>query len=428
MRRSSLAALLAIAALTTACGSSSPDAPTLENGSAGPSRSPNSSTPPDSNDPTRSPEDPKPDPNAETIVRVHYPEGKGDMNITGDVGSLSSTPAPMKKTGSNTWEMDLGVLSAVSHVHPQLGDKPSLGPDYSVQPGQTLDIYPHFTQRKGMMRQGNLQSKIHTKVAGGTRTVEIYLPPTYIENTEARFPVIYVIDPQGYFGTAPNTFQDMLADDAIEAAADSGKFAEAILVGVDTLFYVGLDKDFGYYRMLELTPTSHNINYLTGQETPGDYGEGPHFLEMVTKELKPLIDEQLRTLPDKKHTHLSGFSLGGLMAMYGGAVHSDVFGGVVSFSGSAWWDRKSVVQNIKDMKNGPFKVYADVGDAEGTDPDSGINVMVESNTAAFKAYEDAGYVQGKTLMTQVCPGGTHDGGSWAKRLPDAFAFALGPGR
>lgn len=93
----------------------------------------------------------------------------------------------------------------------------------------------------------------------------------------------------------------------------------------------------------------------------------------------------------------------------------------MSFSGSAWWDHKSVIQKIKDTSGGPFRIYADVGGAEDTS-------MIDDNKLAFQAYVDKGYVEGKTLMTQIYPGGVHHGTSWAKRVPDAFTFALGPGR
>lgn len=376
---------------------------------------------------------------AKGVVRVHYPEGKGDIALTGDHAPLTETPTPMTKVGANTWELDLGLISSDVAVHPTLGGTPSRGPAYTVHPGQTLDVYPHFVESKGKVSTlyPAFESKVHPLKDNPSRHIQVYLPPTYLENTEARFPVLYMTDAQIVFGTsnpAEDTapvavayFGDMLIDETMDAASETGAIAEVIIVGVDTPIVSGTDPL--HDRVLEMTPTVITKD-PTGAAVPaGSTGEGPQFMEMIVSELKPKVDADLRTIPGRDTTFMSGASLGGLMSLYAGEVHGDVFGGgIVSFSGSAWWDDTYIVKLVQKNPKGPnlpAKIYADVGDQEVTDTDTS---QVDDNKLLFKALADAGYVEGQTLKTLVAPGAKHTGSDWAKRVPDAFAFALGKGR
>lgn len=436
--------LVVLATCLAACGSNSnggadapsPDGQGTSDGTSnggGSSDTSDTSAPPDGG--SSSNESPVP---ANATVRVHYPEGKKstEMGLVGEAAPFDpKTPKPMTKVSANTWEFPLGVIASDVKVTPVFGDKSARGPAYTVHPGQTLDIYPHFFEREGEVttRWPNFVSKIHPEPDGAGRPIQVYLPPTYLENTEARFPVIYMTDGQIVFGmTNPSlgttaavaVFGDMQVDEIMDSAAESGTIAEAIVVGINTPINVDLS-DPQHDRALEMTPTKA----VDPTGTVNDSGKGPEFVEMIAKELKPFVDSELRTRPEREQTYMSGASLGGLMTLYAGNLYGDVFGGVASFSGSVWWDDAYMVKRVQastlDAKQSS-KVYADVGDAEIGD--NGESFQVDDNKAIFQAYAAIGYVEGKTLKTLVAPGGTHDGGSWTKRVPGAFAFLLGAGR
>lgn len=381
------------------------------------------------------------DPAKPATIRVHYlsEKYKGSMGITGEQTPLDPAhPQPMTSVGDDTWEYPLGVLSTPVHVTPWLDDQKALGPDYVVRPGQALDVYPHFHRTKGSVdiRWEEFHSAIFPCPCGYDRPIEVYLPPTYLENTAARFPVFYMMDSQIAFGTstiAQLGFGDMLVDEAIDDAAASGAFPEVIVVGVRSLLKPGLDlTTIMEWRNYELTPTSWGGD-PTGQLTAQTSGGGAAFLEMIVKELKPLADKELRTKPERENTYISGSSLGGLMSLYAGVWHGDVFGGIVSFSGSAWWDDEKIVQMVAEsaapgaVEKRTSRVYASVGDAE--DPDGKVDtLMLPANEHLFEAYEKAGYVKGQTLTTEVVKGGQHHGDTWSKLVPVGFAAVLGPGR
>lgn len=436
--------LVVLAACLAACGSNSngnaDDASSRDAGSSdgtsngtGGDDSTGSSSTSDGGDGSTSNQPP-----ANATVRVHYPEGKKstEMGLVGEATSLDpKIPKPMTKAGANTWEFALGVIASDVHVTPVFGDKSARGPAYVVHPGQTLDVYPHFFEREGEIttRWPNFKSKVHPEADGGGRPIQVYLPPTYLENTEARFPVVYMTDGQIVFGmTNPSlgttaavaVFGDMQVDEIMDAASESGTIAEAIIVGINTPINVD-PSDPQHDRALEMTPTQAVDPTGTVKES----GKGPEFVAMIVEELKPLVDSELRTRPEREQTFMSGASLGGLMTLYAGNMHGDVLGGVASFSGSVWWDDAYMVKQVQATKLGAkqaSKVYADVGDAEIGD--NGETFQVDDNKAIFQAYAKIGYVDGQTLKTFVAPGGTHDGNSWTKRVPGAFAFLLGAGR
>ena len=54
-------------------------------------------------------------------------------------------------------------------------------------------------------------------------------------------------------------------------------------------------------------------------------GYGKILINWIADHLKPMIDENFPTLPERKFTGLGGSSMGGLMSVYGTAIRSDIF-------------------------------------------------------------------------------------------------------
>ncbi|WP_394846347.1 hypothetical protein LZC95_02645 [Pendulispora brunnea] len=370
------------------------------------------------------------DEQAQTTIRVHYPVGARTLTLATDRGTRTGTAL-----GGDTWEFSFTEVASALSVKPVLDGVPARGPDYKIAAGQRVDIYPHFFQTRGSVstRWPEFKSKVHPRPDGMGRPIEVYVPPSYEENPTARFPVIYMMDGQAMFsnwviGTA--VLGDALVDDALDAAAETGAIAESIVVGIDSPVLAN-SSDPLEDRHLELTPTE--AFDPTGSVKKS--GDGPKFLAMLVDELKRLVDAELRTRPARETTFIGGGSLGGLMSVYAGVTRGDVFGGIVSLSGSAWWDDRLAVRMVRDAKTGPkqtLKVYADVGGGEDY-PDTDLkDIMIASNRALFQAYTDAGYVEGRTLMTLVTPvldpGHEHNATHFGKRIPSALAFVIGPGR
>ena len=73
------------------------------------------------------------------------------------------------------------------------------------------------------------------------------------------------------------------------------------------------------------------------------------FADFLVNELVPWVRGHYRVTADPARTIVGGLSLGGLMASYCGLRHSDVFGNVLSQSGSHWWYPGALEQDDRDL-------------------------------------------------------------------------------
>ena len=335
---------------------------------------------------------------------VHYPAAAHFISARGNGGGLSFAQGKTLARTGNTFTMVL-ELSATAEWIPLLDDVTfAIGGNYSVAPAQTVEVWPHFTTTHGEVT--TLIAAFHSAVLDNTRAIYAYLPPTYIENTEAAFPVVYMHDGQNLWAAHPEwafggvTWQ---VDTAFDTAANSGTFKEAIVIGVES----------NSSRTYEYTPTVD----------PGLQAGGgaDSYLQMLVEELKPAVDSMLRTRNDTSSTLMAGSSLGGLVTAYAGRTKPTVFGRVAALSPSAWWDNQVIVGDVLTTPaapSRPLRVYVDSGD---TSADSVADV-----NALAAAYMTVGYVEGTDLMHVVQPGAQHNETYWAQRFPGAMLFLLGP--
>jgi enterochelin esterase family protein len=63
----------------------------------------------------------------------------------------------------------------------------------------------------------------------------------------------------------------------------------------------------------------------------------PSFTEFLAAELVPWVRRNYSVSVDPRRTVVGGYSLGGLEAAYAASVHPELFGAVLSQSGSFWW-------------------------------------------------------------------------------------------
>jgi predicted alpha/beta superfamily hydrolase len=342
-----------------------------------------------------------------TTVIVHYPLASGQtLALRGSAGSLNwTTGAILTSAGANAWQWSSSNLLTSVEVKPLLDDAEwSRGPNYIITPGKTTHLYPHFKASKGAVTTRWLA--FASKMLSNTRPVYVYLPAPYAENTEARFPVVYMHDGQNLFD--PNLAfggNEWKADETMDEGVEKGTIREAIIVGIGNTSA----------RMSEYTPVNDP-----------DYGGGggDKYLEMIEKELKPTVDAELRTMNGREDTAILGSSLGGLISAYAGIGHAGTFGLVGAMSPSTWWNNVWLVGKVATTPASPrpVRVYVDSGDG-GSSKDG-----VDNTKKLADAYRALGYKDDATLKYVMQAGGQHNELYWAERLPGALAFILGPGR
>jgi predicted alpha/beta superfamily hydrolase len=335
-----------------------------------------------------------------TTLRVHYPAGTRTIAIRGSAAPLSWGKGSAATPGADdAWTFTLSDLASPLEWKPLLDDATwSRGPNYKLSPGQTLDVYPHFLVRKG--EYARAWPAFTSQILPSTRGVWTYLPPTYLENVRARFPVLYMHDGQNLFDAA-TAFggHEWKVDETMDAGAEDGAIREAIVIGVE------------------------NTSDRTAEYTFPAPSKGDDYLKMLTDELKPMVDGALRTLPDRASTAIMGSSLGGLISAYAGVHRADAFGLVGAMSPSTYWNNLAILDEVGTMPGRaqhPERVYVDSGDSGPSNDD------VTDTASLARRYADVGYVEGASLHYLVQTGGQHNEIYWAERLPGALHFLLGP--
>lgn len=353
---------------------------------------------------------------SDAVLRVHYPRKDALFSriaVRGDAGGLSwGSGRAMTRISDTTWQLRLRTSDLTGgralEWKPLLDDATwSRGANYRALPGQTVDIYPHFVQAGG--RYERRYSSFRSTKLGNTRGVWVYLPPSYDENPDPqnRYPVVYMHDGQNLFDPryafGGRTWRvPATLDGGIDALDPSLHLPEVVVVGPENTAD----------RIYEYTPTKGTEKDLEG-------GGGDLYLDFLVSELKPVIDRELRTLPDAAHTVLAGSSLGGLITAYAGSKHAAVFGRLGIFSPSTWWDGKVIISMVKASPQRPLRVYVDSGDS-GPSGDDSVNTRALADTYR----RDLGYRDGVDFLYVLMPGAVHNEDAWAARLPAALRFLL----
>lgn len=230
------------------------------------------------------------------------------------------------------------------------------------------------------------------------RDVYAYLPPDY-GAADRRYPVVYMQDGQNLFDDATSFAGEWHIDDALEAA---GGAMSCIVVGVSNA---------GARRLDEYTP------FVDGRHGGGD---GGRYLDFLIDTLKPLVDAEFATLPDREHTGIAGSSLGGLVALYGVFARPRHFGFAAVLSPSIWFADRAMLRWLDRIEHNPGRLYVDVGTAEG-------RRTVANARRLKRALLRKGYVEGRNLRYVEAEGAAHNEAAWGVRFPAALEFLLSHG-
>lgn len=379
-------------------------------------------------------------PTGTALVRVHYPAGSHHVTVRGSAGGLNWTTGVATTVAGDTFSFALSGVTAPIEWKPLLDDTTwAIGPNYHVASGETVDIWPHFTTMTGQV--STLIATFHSTVLNDDRAIYVYLPPSYAENTDATYPVVYMHDGQNLWAALPSIAFGATwnVDTAFDTASQTGTCSASGVVGwgaqplggtpvtctgdsdcpsmecrtFPEAIVIGIANDAN--RVYEYTPTTDPT-----ETSLGAMGGADQYLQMIVQELKPTIDGMLRTRPDVGSTLMAGSSLGGLVTAYAGLKHPDVFGSIAAISPSTWWDSNVIVTDVQSTPAAPARprvVYVDSG--QGTVDDEADTDLLAA------AYLALGYVDGVNFRHVIQPGASHSETYWAQRFPGAMQLVLG---
>lgn len=223
------------------------------------------------------------------------------------------------------------------------------------------------------------------------RDLVVWLPPSYEDNLNDRYPVLYMHDGQNIFD--PETSFggiDWQIDEAADSLIRNNDIEPMIIVGI----YNTIDRNSEYRY--------NDTGFV--------------YMDFVINKVKPLIDNNYRTKPDRANTASGGSSLGGLISFMMVWEHPDVFSKTISMSPALKIqdiDYVSTVGNYAGAKK-DIQMYiynGGIGLEKRLQPgiDDMLNLLI---SMGYKLEED--------LYFRKDINSEHNETAWAKRIPDAL--------
>ena len=201
------------------------------------------------------------------------------------------------------------------------------------------------------MSSGQLRKheQFRSRFLRNQRDLIVYTPPGYDDEYLRHFPVLYLHDGQNLFDGATSFIlgQDWHVGQTADLQIQSGAVEPLIIVGMYNT----------KARIREYTPT--HVPKLGG-------GRADRYAKFLMEEVKPFIDREYRTLSDPRQTGIGGSSLGGLVSLYLGLKHSNVFGKIAALSPSVWWNQQVILRFAQATTVEPRpRIWLDIGTREG---------------------------------------------------------------
>lgn len=221
---------------------------------------------------------------------------------------------------------------------------------------------------------------------------------------------IWVYTPAGYDPQGPN--YDLLV------LFDGMEFIRSIPVPVilDNLIAKGLIPPTVAIVLDNPTASSRDV------ELPCN----PKFADFLAKEVVPWMRTNYHATSDPARTVVAGASYGGLASTFAGLTHSEVFGNILSQSGSYWWapdgepEPEWLIKRFVKSPRLPLKFFVDVGLMEVGPMPNYAPTQVAVNRHLRDVLEARGY-----QVTYSEFNGGHEALNWRGTLSDGLIALIG---
>lgn len=248
---------------------------------------------------------------------------------------------------------------------------------------------PWITPRTEVVHGKVEMHRLRSDILNNERRVWVYTPPGYTTENEP-YGLLLVFDGLGYITLIPTpTILDNLISE--------GKIPPLVAVLPDSLDQEARNRELPCHQP---------------------------FVDFLTRELIPWVYERYHVTRDPARNVVAGSSYGGLASAFVGLRASEVFGNVLSQSGSFWWNRDAednipqewLTQQFIASPRLPVRFYMEVGLQEKV----GEGRMILSNRHLRDVLTLKGY--------EVCYAeynGGHDYLCWRGSLADGLLALIG---
>uniref|UniRef100_A0A7V2ZJD4 Histidine kinase n=1 Tax=Ignavibacterium album TaxID=591197 RepID=A0A7V2ZJD4_9BACT len=225
------------------------------------------------------------------------------------------------------------------------------------------------------------------------RDIIVWLPPDYNPFDGKRYPVLYMHDGQNIFNPATSSLGfDWRIDEIADSLIRINEIPSLIVVGI---YNSGR-------RFYEYSNTA----------------EGKKYAQFLVNELKPFVDNNFKTLPDRNNTFVAGSSMGGLISFILGWEYPEIFSRMICVSPAFKIRNVDYVSAVKEYSGAKkdLKIYIDNGGL-GLEAElqNGIDEMLEALSAK-------GYKLNYDILWIKDSNAEHNEIAWSKRAPIFLKF------
>ena len=276
---------------------------------------------------------------------------------------------------------------------------------HAWQPYEALFGITHTGSGRVLVHPGVYSPQLQNE-----RHLLVYLPPSY--GSGQRSPVLYMHDGQNLFDAATSFVSEWHVDETLEQLATEG--LEAIVVGIPNA---------GDARRDEYSPF-YDERHRAG-------GRGDAYVRFIIETVKPLIDADFETRPERATTGIAGSSLGGFISLYAFFSAPHIFGFAGVMSPALPFADGALIEWVQHARPIPGLLYVDVGTRELAFRRTDIPLLRPHSRRYVKlvrhlvhVLERKGYTRGSTLCYVEEKGAEHNESAWARRFPHMVRFWL----
>ena len=227
----------------------------------------------------------------------------------------------------------VALITACAPSNPPLPTlKPPTTPtaSFTPAPASTFQVLPTSTQVNCLSKPGRVESGSLDSFKPAQQFL-IYLPPCYEEETNQRYPVLYLLHGQTY---TDDQWVRLGAVRVMDGLIQSGEIKPFIIVFPDDRYW----------------------NLVAGP------GFGDRLIDFII----PYVDKNYRTLADREHRAIGGMSRGAGWSLRLGLTHWNLFGFVGLHSLAVMQKDASKVRNwiASIPPNSRPDIFMDIGDKD----------------------------------------------------------------
>ena len=227
------------------------------------------------------------------------------------------------------------------------------------------------------------------------RRAYVYVPDSWEEDHDLRYPVLYMFDGHNVFFDEDATYgKSWGMGDYLDATE-----TQVIVAAVECNHH----PDNG--RLSEYSPFTFHVPQFKKV-----VGRGKITMDWMTTAFKAEVDREFPTLPGREDTFIAGSSMGGLMSLYALLAYNHVFSRAAALSPSLWVSPSRVESLIRTSRPAADTVlYMDYGSQE---LGNHVAMLRKLGRAAALLTEKQVF-----LDFRIVPGGEHCEASWERQIP-----------